>query len=174
MIDPRLTWASIDIIKKNGGIPVVTSPGMTRVPKRMREENVPFGGELSSHFYFRETFYRDNGILPLLLILQMMSRDQKPLSAYYIPLEGKYFISGELNFEVADASSLLKAAEELYRDGKIEYIDGLSVEYSDWRFNLRPSNTEPLVRLNIEAKNPALVKEKEKELKEFIAAHAKA
>lgn len=172
LIDPRLTWATTETIKQNGGIPIVTQPGMTRMPKRARDENSPFGGELSSHFYFRDTFFRDSGILPILLILQMMSRDRRPLSSYYIPFESKYFISGELNYKIEDRESLVKKVEEKYKDGKVEYIDGLSVEYPEWRFNLRSSHTEPLLRLNIEAQRPELVQEKRQELEKIIHAQA--
>lgn len=160
IIDPRLIWASVDSIKESGGIPVISKPGMTLIAGRMKKEGAVFAGEMSSHFYFPETFYRDNGILPIFKILELMSETGKKLSEIYKPYLEKYFTPGELNFTIENKDEIIKIAEDKYSDGKIEHIDGLSVEYPDWRFNLRKSNTEPLLRLNIEARNPELLKEK--------------
>ncbi len=172
LIDPRLIWATSEEITKSGGQVIVSKPGMTVIAARMRQENAVFAGEMSSHFYFKDNFYRDNGIIPLLLILEMISKYNHTLSQLAAPYTSKYFISGEINFETEKKDVIIKMAEEKYRDGKIEYIDGLSVEYSDWRFNLRKSNTEPLLRLNLEAKSESLQKEKTEELIQFIKSNS--
>lgn len=164
VFDPRLIWANIDVVKKNGGIPIITKSGHAFIKERMRRENALFGGEASAHYYFRKNYFSDNGMIPLLLILELMSVSSKPLSALLKPLTSKYFISGEINLRVEDGGRKMKEVEERYNDGKITHIDGISIEYPDWRFNLRPSNTEPLIRLNIEAKSPNLMEEKKNEL----------
>lgn len=164
IIDPRLTWASIDAIREAGGKAVVSKPGMTLIAARMKQEKAIFAGEMSSHFYFPETFYRDNGILPIFKILELMSESGKKLSEIYAPYLSRYFTPGELNFTVENKDQIIKRMEGKYSEGKVEHIDGLSVEYPDWRFNLRKSNTEPLLRLNIEARSEKLMKEKTQEL----------
>lgn len=168
IIDPRLVWASQEAITQAGGTPIICRPGMTIIAGRMEQENALFAGEMSSHFYFKENANRDNGIIPLLLVLQMMCQQKKKLSELLKQFTSKYFISGELNFHVAQAKELLEEMEARYRDGKIEHIDGVSVEYPKWRFNIRSSNTEPLVRLNVEARSQALMEEKTKELTDYI------
>jgi len=110
-----------------------------------------FGGEVSGHFYFRENWFADNGMIPALLVLEMMGREGKKLSAILAPLRERYHISGEINSKVDDTAAALKRIEERYKDARIERLDGISVDYDDWHFNVRPSNTEPLLRLNLEA-----------------------
>ena len=168
LIDPRLIWATSEEIINSGGKVVISKPGMTVIAERMKKENAVFAGEMSSHFYFKENFYRDNGIIPLLLILEMLSKYNTTLSKLALPYTSKYFISGELNFETDKKDEIINKAEEKYKDGKIEHIDGLSIEYDNWRFNLRKSNTEPLLRLNLEAKSEELMKQKTNELVTFI------
>lgn len=168
LIDPRLIWATTEEITSSGGTAIISKPGMTVIAGRMLKEQAVFAGEMSSHFYFKENFYRDNGIIPLFLILEMLSKYNTTLSKLALPYTSKYFISGEINFETENKDEIIKKAEEKYSNGKIEYIDGLSVEYNDWRFNLRKSNTEPLLRLNLEAKSETLQKEKTQELVNFI------
>ncbi len=119
----------------------------------MRQENAIFGGEMSGHYYFRENFYADNGMIPALLVLELLSRRGISLSDLLQPLRQKYHISGEINVRVSNPKTLLEEVERTYADGRITHLDGLSVEYADWRFNLRSSQTEPLVRLNVEAKS---------------------
>jgi phosphomannomutase len=172
VIDPRLVWATTEQIKESGGITVVSKPGMTVIAARMKQEDAVFAGEMSSHFYFRENFYRDNGLIPLLLVLEMISKYNKTLSQLALPYTSKYFSPGEINFETEKKDAIIKLAEGKYSDGKIEYIDGLSVEYPDWRFNLRKSNTEPLLRLNLEARSEELMKQKTEELTEFIKTNS--
>jgi phosphomannomutase len=168
VIDPRLVWATTEEIRNSGGIPIVSKPGMTVIAARMKQEGAVFAGEMSSHFYFKENFYRDNGLIPLLLVLEMMSKYNTTLSKLAYPYVSKYFSPGEINFETKKKDAIIKLAEEKYGNGKIEHIDGLSVEYTDWRFNLRKSNTESLLRLNLEAKSEALMKQKTEELTQFI------
>jgi len=172
VIDPRLIWATTEEIKNSGGIPVISKPGMTVIAARMRQEDAVFAGEMSSHFYFKENFYRDNGLIPLLLILEMLSKQNTTLSKLAYPYISKYFSPGEINFDTEKKDAIIKMAEGKYSDGKIEYIDGLSVEYADWRFNLRKSNTEPLLRLNLETKSEELMKQKTEELTEFIKTNS--
>lgn len=173
VIDPRLVWATSEEIINSGGIPIVSKPGMTIIADRMKKENAVFAGEMSSHFYFKENFYRDNGIIPLFLILEILSEQNTTLSALANPYASKYFTPGELNFETEKKDEILQEAERKYKDGKIEHIDGLSVEYSEWRFNLRKSNTENLLRLNLEARSKNLMEEKRKELTLFIQGFEK-
>ena len=169
IIDPRLVWASQEAIINAGGTPIITRAGAALITERMEKENAIFAGEMSSHFYFKENANRDNGIIPLLLILEMMAKQNKTLSELVKPFTEKYFISGEINFLVATPiPKILVEVEKKYTDGQVEYIDGLSVAYKDWRFNLRPSNTEPLLRLNIEARNKKLLTEKVEELSAYL------
>lgn len=168
IIDPRLIWASQDAIKKAGGTAVISRAGMTIIAARMAKEKAIFAGEMSSHFYFPETFNRDNGMIPLFRILELMAKTGKKLSEIYDPYLSNYFISGEINNKVEDAQKVIEAVEAKYNDGKIEHIDGLSVEYDEWRFNLRASNTEPLLRLNVEAKSQEMCDEKTEELLNLI------
>lgn len=173
IIDPRLTWATTETIRAHGGIPIINRAGMTLIAARMREENARFAGELSSHFYFRESFNRDNSLIPLLLVLGLMARENKPLSEIVQPLFDRYHISEEINSRVpSDAiPHILKTVGRHFEDGEIDHIDGLSVAYpGKWRFNLRPSNTEPLLRLNVESLVPGLMEQKRDEILTLIRA----
>jgi len=165
LIDPRVVWNSYDLIEKAGGKVIQIKPGMTRIPGEMIKYKAIFCGEMSGHCYFPENDNRDNGIIPLLLMLEMLSRTGKKMSEIYEPLFEKFPISGEINSEVKDINMVLERVKEKYRDGKQTFVDGLSVEYPKWRFNLRASNTEPLIRLNVESRgDKKLVEEKTREL----------
>jgi phosphomannomutase len=118
---------------------------------RMREEHAAFGGEVSGHYYFRDFYNADSGTIPALLILELLSKEGKRISELLAPLRAKYFISGEINSEVEDPEGKRRAIEERYSDGEITKLDGVSVDYDDWHFNVRASNTEPLLRLNLES-----------------------
>jgi len=168
IIDPRLVWATTDAILEAGGTPVTCKPGMTIIAGKMRDEDAIFGGEMSSHFYFRDNFYRDNGLIPLFIVLEMMSKYDKPFSELVAPFTSKYFTPGEINFETQKKDEIIAAFEEKFKDGKIEHIDGFSVTYPDWRLNLRKSNTEPLLRLNLEARSKELMEQKKEELVSLI------
>lgn len=166
--DNRLQWAVRDVAKDSGGKYLVNKPGHAFIKDRMRQEDAVFAGENSGHYYFRDNFYCDNGMIPCLIILEMLSKENKKMSEIADYYRKNYPVSGEINNGVRDPDDVLLKAEKKYKDGKIDHIDGLSVEFDDWRFNLRKSNTEPLIRLNVEAKSQELVDEKVKELMELI------
>lgn len=167
--DPRLIWNTIEIVKKNGGIPLMNKAGHTFIKDRMRKEDAFFAGEMSAHYYFRDNWYADNGMIPFVMMMQILSQTGKKLSELVGPMMAKYPVSGEINNKVKDIPAVLKEAEKKYSDGKIEKIDGLSVEYPNWRFNLRGSNTEPKIRLNVESRgDKALMQQKRDEILELI------
>jgi len=145
--------------------------GHAFIKRRMREDNAIFGGEVTGHYYFRDNFYADNGFIPAMLILELMSRKGQTLEALLAPLRERYFISGEINTKLR---SMEQAREKLsglaarYADAKVYDLDGVSVEYPDWHFNVRPSNTEPLLRLNLEAKTSPLMEEKRDEVLSYV------
>jgi len=167
--DPRLVWNTIEIVKQNGGEPVVSKSGHAFIKQKMREVNAVYGGEMSAHHYFRENAYSDSGMIPFLLVMQLMSEENKPLSQLVEEMIEAYPCSGEINSEIENPTEALKKVEKKYSDGKIDYLDGLSVEYKNWRFNLRMSNTEPIIRLNVESRgDKSLMEEKTAELLKII------
>jgi phosphomannomutase len=149
--DVRASRAVRDRVQAAGGVALMNRVGHAFIKKRMRDENAVFGGEVSGHFYFRDNWYADNGMIPALLVLEMLGREGRKLSELLAPLRSRYFITGEINSKVADVAGALRRLEERYRDAEITKMDGVSVDYADWHFNVRPSNTEPLLRLNLEA-----------------------
>jgi phosphomannomutase len=153
--DVRASRAVRDRVEAAGGKALVNRVGHAFFKKRMREEGGIFGGEVSGHFYFRENWFADNGMVPALLVLEMLGREGKKLSAILAPLRERYHISGEINSKVDDTAAALQRIEARYQDARIEKLDGISVDYDDWHFNVRPSNTEPLLRLNLEAYSQA-------------------
>ncbi|MCS6803122.1 MAG: phosphomannomutase/phosphoglucomutase [Chloroflexota bacterium] len=166
--DVRSSWAVPTLIREAGGIPLVERVGHAFIKRRMAQENALFAGELSGHYYFRDFNFADSGMIPSLLMLELLSTSGKRLSELLAPLETTYFVSGEINSRVADAAAKMEAIAERYRDGKVERIDGVSVSYDDWHFNVRASNTEPLLRLNLEALSREKMEEKRDELLAFI------
>jgi phosphomannomutase len=170
LYDVRQVWASASTIRDAGGVPIVMKPGHSFIKDRMRAEQALFAGENSGHFYFRDFFGVDSGMVPFLLMLDVLSQRDATLSSLVDDLRKRFPISEEINSRVDDPASVLAHVEKQFADGRIEKIDGLSVEYPDWRFNLRPSNTEPVIRLNVEAKTDALVQEKTDTLLSFIRA----
>jgi phosphomannomutase len=149
--DVRASRAVSDRVRAAGGVPLMNRVGHAFMKKRMRDERAVFGGEVSGHFYFRENWFVDNGMIPALLMLERLGREDRRLSEILSPLRERYHITGEINSRVADIDRVLARLEERYRDGRIGRLDGLSVDYDGWHFNVRPSNTEPLLRLNLEA-----------------------
>jgi len=149
--DPRASRAVPDRVAAAGGVALMHRVGHAFIKKRMRDENAVFGGEVSGHFYFRENWFADNGMVPALLVLEMLGRTGRKLSELLRPLRERYHISGEINSRVSDVEAALLRIQERYRDGRIQKLDGVSVDYDSWHFNVRPSNTEPLLRLNLEA-----------------------
>ncbi len=155
--DPRLTWNTIDLVQAAGGIPVQSKTGHAFIKERMRAENALYGGEMSAHHYFRDFAYADNGNIPWLLIAQLISETGQSLSQQVGERQRMFPASGEINRRVEDIDATLAAIGALYGPDalKLETVDGLSMEYRDWRFNLRGSNTEPVLRLNVEARGDA-------------------
>jgi len=153
--DVRASRAVRDRVEAAGGTPLMNRVGHAFIKKRMRDEDAVFGGEVSGHFYFRDNWYADNGMIPALLVLELLGREGRKLSELLAPLRSRYFITGEINSKVADVAGALRRLEERYGDGEITKMDGVSVDYPDWHFNVRPSNTEPLLRLNLEAYSQA-------------------
>lgn len=156
-------WVVRETIVKNGGVPSITKVGHSLIKAQMRKEDGLFCGEHSGHYYFKDLYYADSGMLASLIILEIISEDDRPLSEI-IKIYDKYFLSGEINSEVKDQKRKIKEIKEKYADSQQSELDGISVEYPDWRFNVRPSNTEPLLRLNVEAKSKELLDKKTKEI----------
>jgi phosphomannomutase len=169
--DLRASYAVKDVAAKYGGTAVMNRVGHAFFKGRMRELNAVFGGEVTGHYYFRDNFYCDNGFIPALLILELMSKKRQSLKQLLDPLRAKYFISGEINTKMPTMEAMvdrMNAIEKRYKDGKIYKLDGISVEYPDWHFNVRPSNTEPLLRLNLEGTTDAQMQEKRDEVLSLI------
>lgn len=167
--DPRLIWNTLDVVNQSLGIAVQSKSGHAFIKQKMREVNSIYGGEMSAHHYFRDNAYSDSGMIPFLLIMQLMSEEGKALSELVEEMIANYPCSGEINSTIADPSGKIKEIEKLYLGDKVDKTDGLSVEYDDWRFNLRMSNTEPIIRLNVESKGDVLLmEEKTKELLDII------
>ena len=152
--DPRLTWNTIDVAKRGGGEAIQSKTGHAFIKERMRLEDAVYGGEMSAHHYFRDFFYCDSGMIPWLLVLELVSKTGKPLSELVKQMVEAYPSPGEINRKVADAKAVIAAVTEKYQDQAlvIDTTDGVSMEFPEWRFNLRMSNTEPVIRLNIESR----------------------
>jgi phosphomannomutase len=169
--DPRLTWNTVETVKRFGGVPVMSKSGHAFIKQKMREVDGAYGGEMSAHHYFRDFSYCDSGMIPWLLVLERVCETGKSLAELVRERMQAYPASGEINRRLPDAKQVLAAAEAKYGPGAvaIDHTDGLSVDYQDWRFNVRASNTEPLVRLNVESRgNEALMREKTAELLAFL------
>lgn len=164
--DPRLTWNTVELVEENGGTPVVSKSGHAFIKEKMREINAIYGGEMSAHHYFRDFSYCDSGMIPWLLVLELLSKSGKTLSELMKERMERYPCSGEINSKVKDADEVLRRIEAEYGPkGNVTKLDGLSVEFDTWRFNLRKSNTEPVIRLNVETRQDcALMQEKTAEL----------
>jgi len=161
----------VDVAKAHGGEAIIERVGHSFIKARMKKEDALFCGESSGHTYFKDFWYADCGLIPALMVMEMVSKKGKKLSELVEPLFNKYFISGEINTTVSNAKMILGKIKEKYNDAQISEIDGVSIEYRDWRANIRPSNTEPLFRLNIEGKSQKIVDLKRKELVDFIQSY---
>lgn len=172
--DPRLTWNTIDVVTAAGGEPIQSKTGHAFIKERMRLEDAIYGGEMSAHHYFRDFAYCDSGMIPWLLVAQLMSVKNKPLSTLVNERIQAYPCSGEINFHVKDVKACIAAIREHYAAQNplvIDTTDGLSMEFADWRFNLRGSNTEPVLRLNVETKQDfALMQNKTAEIAAQLSA----
>jgi phosphomannomutase len=171
--DLRASHAVRDLVGQYGGRALMNRVGHAFIKRRMRDEDATFGGEVTGHYYFRDNFYADNGFIPALLILELMSKKKQSLAELLAPLRAKYFISGEINTKAPSQESAqdkLNLLAMKYNDGSVTKLDGVSVEYPDWHFNVRGSNTEPLLRLNLEATSQQLMEQKRDEVLALIRA----
>jgi phosphomannomutase len=169
--DLRASFAVKDVVAAYGGTSLMNRVGHAFFKQRMRETNAIFGGEVTGHYYFRENFYADNGFIPALLILELMSKKGKSLHELLAPLNERYFISGEINTKLSSMDAVPQKLDHIashYSTGRQYTLDGLSVEFPDWHFNVRPSNTEPLLRLNLEAKSAEMMAQKRDEVLSLI------
>ncbi|WP_028585974.1 phosphohexomutase domain-containing protein [Desulfogranum mediterraneum] len=153
--DPRLTWNTIEMVEAAGGHPLMTRTGHAFIKENMRAADGVYGGEMSAHHYFRDFGYCDSGMVPWLLVTQLMSSSGQPLSAMVDDRMQRFPVSGEINSTVADPDGIIRQVEERYRDGELDHTDGISVSYPEYRFNIRKSNTEPVLRLNVETRGDA-------------------
>jgi phosphomannomutase len=171
LYDVRASYAVKDTVAKYGGTALMNRVGHAFFKRRMREEKAIFAGEVTGHYYFRENFYADNGFIPALLILELMSRKNLTLRELLAPLREKYFISGEINTRVSNMGLVQEKLDDLaakYSDGNVYHLDGISVEYPDWHFNVRASNTEPMLRLNLEGITQEIMERRQDEVLGFI------
>src|SRR5207245_3907784 len=162
--DVRASWAVPETIERADGVPIVNRVGHAFIKHRMREEGAAFGGEVSGHYYFRDFSQADSGVIPFLLMLELVSRKGAKLSEILAPYRERFFITGELNTPVTDVALKLQELKERFAsEGEISHLDGISITASDWHMNVRPSNTEPLLRLNLEARSGELMERKRDE-----------
>jgi phosphomannomutase len=167
--DVRASRAVPDTIERAGGVPLVNRVGHAFIKARMRKEDAAFAGEVSGHYYFRDFSQADSGVVPFLLMLELVSKKGRRLSEILAPLRSSYFITGELNTPVADVALKLQELKEHYGgEGRVSHLDGISVDFDDWHFNVRPSNTEPLLRLNLEAVSEELMERRRDEVLALI------
>lgn len=167
--DPRLTWNTLDIVEKLGGNAVICKSGHAFIKEKMRSVDAVYGGEMSAHHYFKAHWYCDSGMIPFLLVAQLVSHTGRTLGDLVGEMISNFPCSGEVNSKVTDVQTVLAKVETLYSEGEIDRIDGLSVEFPEWRFNLRGSNTEPVIRLNVETRgDKALMEAKTAELLAII------
>jgi phosphomannomutase len=169
LYDPRLTWNTEELVSERGGIPVMTRTGHAYIKERMRREKSIYGGEMSAHHYFRDFGCCDSGMVPWLLMASLLSSSGLKLSELVEDRVAAFPVSGEINNRVEDPDGIIAAIEKNYDDGEKDYTDGLSVAFPRYRFNIRKSNTEPLLRLNVESRGDIdLLREKTAELLKFI------
>ena len=167
--DVRASWAVPQTIERDGGVPLVNRVGHAFIKARMRKDRAAFGGEVSGHYYFRDFSQADTGTVPFLLMLELISRKGRKLSEILAPLRDRFFITGELNTPVKDVALKLQEIKERYAgEGRVSHLDGISVDAEDWHFNVRPSNTEPLLRLNLEALSEDVMERRRDEVLELI------
>jgi phosphomannomutase len=171
--DPRLLWNTVEMVSAAGGIPIQSKTGHAFIKERMRLEDAVYGGEMSAHHYFRDFAYCDSGMIPWLLVVERLCRSGRSLSEWVAERMRAFPCSGEINFRLADSNAKIQKILETYaqQQPRLDYTDGISVEFSDWRFNLRCSNTEPLLRLNVETRgDPVLMKRQTEKLCALISS----
>jgi len=171
IFDPRVIWPTTKVCEQHDALPIISKSGHAFIKDRMRKENAIFAGEMSAHYYFRENFYADNGVIPFLLILEQLSRTGKSFSEMMRPYMEGHFMSGELNYRVKDIKEVISDVKDRFsKEGEEDFTDGYSLDTDDWRFNIRPSNTEPLLRLNLEAHKPGLIEKVRAEIESIIGS----
>ena len=167
--DVRASWAVPEAIERAGGVALVNRVGHAYIKQRMREVDAVFAGEVSAHYYFRDFSQADSGVVPFLLMLQLVSLRGQKLSEILAPLRSRYFLTGEINVPVPDVALKIQEIKERFGpEGEISHLDGISIEAADWHLNVRPSNTEPLLRLNLEARSQELMESKRDEVLALI------
>jgi phosphomannomutase len=168
--DVRASRAVPETIERAGGVPLVNRVGHAFIKQRMRQEGAAFAGEVSAHYYFRDFSQADSGTIPFLLVLDLLSRKGRKLSELLAPYRGRFFLTGEINTPVADVALKLQDLKDRYAalGGRVSHLDGISIDFDDWHFNVRPSNTEPLLRLNLEALSKPLMEDKRDEVLALI------
>jgi len=171
--DTRSVWTIKKVVDSKGAKLILNRAGHSFIKERMRKENALFGAETSGHYYFKDFYFCDSGIIPFLMMLEILSTEEIPLSKLIAPYYSHNFAIREKNFKVKNGQEIINQIKNKYRRGKQNFIDGLSVDFKSFRFNLRPSNTEPLIRLNLEAKNKKVMKAKAKEITGLIKKLAK-
>jgi phosphomannomutase len=163
--DVRASWAVPETIERAGGIPLINRVGHAFIKQRMREEDAVFGGEVSGHYYFRDFYQADSGVVPFLLMVERIASRGERLSELLRPYRERYFLTGELNVPVSDVAVKLQEIKERFGgEGKVSHLDGISIEAEEWHFNVRPSNTEPLLRLNLEARSQQVMERRRDEV----------
>ena len=170
--DPRLVWNTVEMVEQAGGVPVLCKSGHAFIKEKMRAEDAVYGGEMSAHHYFREFAYADSGMIPWLLVAELVCSSGKSLSQLVEERMQAYPVSGEINREIADPKAAIARVREHFAGNALheDNTDGLSLEFADWRFNVRMSNTEPVVRLNVEARgNTALMEQQRDTLLALLA-----
>jgi len=165
--DLRSSWVVREEILKYGGIPRRERVGHAFMKKTLRTAHAVFGGELSGHFYYRDNFYADSGMITLVHVINILSLAQQPISELIKPLR-RYYASGEINFSVDDKEAMMKELSQKFSQGQADDLDGITIQFKDWWFNCRPSNTEPLLRLNIETKTKDLLDKQLAEIKSIL------
>jgi len=171
IFDPRVIWPTTKVCEQHGATPIINKSGHAFIKDRMRKENAIFAGEMSAHYYFRDNFYADNGVIPFLLILEHLSRAGAPFSEVMQPYMKGHYMSGELNYRVENIPKVIAAVKNRFsKEGAEDFTDGYSLTTNDWRFNIRSSNTEPLLRLNLEAHKPGLIKSIQAEIESIIGS----
>ena len=174
IFDPRVIWPAQKVCEQHGARAIISKGGHAFMKERMRKEDAIFAGEMSGHYYFRENFFADNGTIPFLLVMEHLSKTGKPFSEVMRPYMEGHFMSGELNYRVKDIKKVIADVKQKFAaEGKEDFTDGYSLESSDWRFNIRPSNTEPLLRLNIEARQAGPVEKLQAEIEGIINSEPK-
>jgi phosphomannomutase len=170
--DVRASWAVPETIERAGGVPLVSRVGHAFIKQRMRKEDAVFAGEVSAHYYFREFSQADTGVVPFVVMLELISRSGRKLSELLAPYRSRFYLTGEINTVVDDVPLKLQELKERYtaEGARVSHLDGISIDFDDWHFNVRPSNTEPLLRLNLEARSSELMEEKRDEVLALIRA----